>query len=342
MKKKTGFVSFFCIMAIPVLLVALSVVIIDPFFHYHKPIEGMPIILSDERYQNDGIVKHFEYEAIITGSSETQNFKTSEFEKIFNVKAVKTSFAGAKFKEVDELVRMALQHNDNVKIVVRSLDINTLNSDKNEVGYEDTPNFLYDSNPFNDYEYLFNQDVIIDIGLIVQKMIRHEEADSFDDYSYFADEKTYGKQAVLATFARCEVKDGEVKMPTEEDYARIRENLEQNVIETAKKNPEVTFYYFIPPYSAYFWDATIRSNEFDFVLETERYAMELLTEVPNIRLYSFSTESDITCNPEKYMDTLHYDGATNTYILKSMAEGNGLITAENYEEEILRAGNCRA
>ena len=116
------------------------------------------------------------------------------------------------------------------------------------------------------------------------------------------------QQAVLATFARCEVKDGEVKMPTEEDYARIRENLEQNVIETAKKNPEVTFYYFIPPYSAYFWDATIRSNEFDFVLETERYAMELLTEVPNIRLYSFSTESDITCNPEKYMDTHHYYG----------------------------------
>ena len=42
---------------------------IDPLFHYHAPLEKYSYPLNDERYQNDGIVKHFEYDAIITGSS---------------------------------------------------------------------------------------------------------------------------------------------------------------------------------------------------------------------------------------------------------------------------------
>lgn len=38
--------------------------VIDPFFHYHAPLEGLAYPLTDpyERYQNDGIVRHFDYE----------------------------------------------------------------------------------------------------------------------------------------------------------------------------------------------------------------------------------------------------------------------------------------
>ena len=34
--------------------------VIDPVFHYHKPLSGLSYYLWDERYQNDGIVKQFE------------------------------------------------------------------------------------------------------------------------------------------------------------------------------------------------------------------------------------------------------------------------------------------
>ena len=60
-------------------VIILLTVIVDPFFHYHKPLASIQYQITNERYQNDGIIKHFDYDAIITGTSMTENFKTSEF-----------------------------------------------------------------------------------------------------------------------------------------------------------------------------------------------------------------------------------------------------------------------
>ena len=82
-----------------VLLLALAVptIVIDPFFHFHAPLEGLsyPLRLVNERYQNDGIVRNFECDAIISGTSLCENFKTSEFDSLFGVTSVKAPFSGA-------------------------------------------------------------------------------------------------------------------------------------------------------------------------------------------------------------------------------------------------------
>ena len=60
------------------------VVYVDPFMHYHKPIISKFFYsLDNQRSQNDGIIKYFDYDAIITGTSMIENFKTSEFDKLF-------------------------------------------------------------------------------------------------------------------------------------------------------------------------------------------------------------------------------------------------------------------
>ena len=64
------------------LLVGLGsvTIYIDPYFHYHAPLQGLEYPISNERYQNDGIIRHFPYNAIITGTSMTENFKASELD----------------------------------------------------------------------------------------------------------------------------------------------------------------------------------------------------------------------------------------------------------------------
>ena len=64
-------------------LIVLALIIalvagVDPLFHYHAPLDGLAYPLEDERYINDGILRHFDYDAVIAGSSMTENFKTSE------------------------------------------------------------------------------------------------------------------------------------------------------------------------------------------------------------------------------------------------------------------------
>ena len=71
------------LMLLCIAAVCVSTVIVDPFFHYHAPAGWMSYYLHNQRYQNDGILKHFDYDAMITGTSMTENFKTSEMDEIF-------------------------------------------------------------------------------------------------------------------------------------------------------------------------------------------------------------------------------------------------------------------
>lgn len=76
------------------ILFASVTIYIDPFFHYHKPLREYHYPINNERYQNDGITRNFEYESIITGTSMTQNFKKSEADKIFGSNFIKVPFSG--------------------------------------------------------------------------------------------------------------------------------------------------------------------------------------------------------------------------------------------------------
>ena len=49
----------------------------------------------------------------------------------------------------------------------------------------------------------------------------------------------------------------------------------------------------------------------------------------NIKLFSFCTRYDITCNLDNYKDQAHYGDWINTMILNDMAAGDSLITKEN-------------
>ena len=329
MKKKNR-VRFFLILLLPAVLVAISVIVVDPFFHYHAPINGLPYVLSEERYQNDGIVKHFKYEAVITGSSTSQNFKTSDVNRLWGMDAVKVTFAGSTYKEQDRIVKVAASRNSDLKMVIRGLDISRINSDKDDMGYDEYPEYLYDDNPLNDYDYIFNKDVAVIIGKIAARILQHEGPESFDEYSNWSGIKTYGKQAVLSTFKRVkELKEKEAPL-SEADYTRIYDNITQNIINTAKENPDTEFYIFFSPPSVYYWDAVIRTGSYDNVYDELKYTYSLLLEEDNIKLYSFFDKIDITGNIDNYMDTIHYSGDINTLILEWIKTGEGLMTRDNY------------
>lgn len=53
------------LLAVIALLLAVFWVF-DPFFHFHKPFSFVSYRLYDERYGNDGISRHFDYDAVIT------------------------------------------------------------------------------------------------------------------------------------------------------------------------------------------------------------------------------------------------------------------------------------
>ena len=328
--KKKGILTFFIILFIPLFLTAVFVVVIDPFFHYHAPIKGIPYLLSEERYQNDGIVKHFSYDALITGSSLTQNFKTSDVERLWGKTAIKVCFAGASYKETASLINTALNYNKDLKLVIRGLDLSRLTDDKDLMAYSDIPWYMYDNNPINDYDYLFNMDVIIHAARNIYRIFKKETPTTFDEYGNWMATMTFGREAVISTFTRIPEGKYEGTSFGESEKKLVRDNLEQNVLSIARENPEVDFYVFLPPVSVCYWDAMKRTSSFEYVLDEIKYAYELLFEYDNIKVFGFDDCIDVTGNLDNYMDSNHYSEDINTWILECMAGGEKRLTKDNY------------
>ena len=311
---------------------------VDPFFHYHAPNTDRYFYpIDNERSQNDGIAKHFEYDAVIAGSSLAANFRTSELDALFGTHAVKLPAPGASFYEVNTTLETAFESQPDLRLVVRSIDQHLLfyGADRLRADLGDYPTYLYDRNPFNDYRYLFNTDVLF--GRVVPMLLETREPGfapghtSFDDYSNTM-------EVYAGAFGLPEIQTmlrytlGSVGQPwelTEEARAGLQENISRNVVDLARAHPDTVFYCFFPPVSLGYWSDKRASGELDMLLEADRIAAELMLDCDNIRLFDFSCRTDLISDVNQYRDLMHYGDWINSLMLKWMHDGEYRLTKEN-------------
>ena len=335
MKTDVWFKRCIVILCATLLLFAFLTAWLDPFFHYHAPRQGFYYTLKNERAQNDGIVKQFDYDALITGSSITQNFKAGEMNELFDCHAVKTCFSGATFKEIADLLDTAFAAHKIRYVVCSATDVSgTFIQDKDYLQESfDYPVYLYNDNPFDDVNYLLNRDVLAEyvLPMLARKITGAPGGvTDFDTYSAWSGQPyTYGD---LPFYLSGSV-TGEVKQEplTEEERKTVRENLEQNIIRIARDHPDTLFYYFLPPFS-YVYRADVYGRGIaGKQIEAEAYAIDLMLSCENIRLYSFATDRDITFDASNYKDMTHYDAWINSRMLEAMARDDATyrITREN-------------
>lgn len=313
-------------------LLGSVVAVIDPFFHYHAPLDGLQYRIFYERYQNDGIVKHFDYDALITGNSVSENFKTSEMDALFGTNAVKVPFSGATLKELDALNRTAIEYNGELRMVVEALSYNDLIADKDALAYDesDYPTFLYDKNPINDVKYLFNKSIFKTALDMISYTRAGYTTTSFDEYACWDTPDTvYGQEAILAIYQR-QSSVGQQYELTDAQRELVRANIEQNILETARANPQIEFYFYIAPFSMYSWDRFNQAGEVKVQLAAEREAIELMLTCENIHIFSFTDAFDLVQDFDRYKDTVHHDSGVNSWILQCMASGEHELTRDNY------------
>ena len=213
-------------------MVAFVTFIIDPYLHYRKPSGILEYPLKEERYINDGIARNYEYEAMITGTSMAQNFKASQMEALWQVKAVKTAYSGATFHELKESISRAISYNPNLKYILCSLDGSRINHDAFSDSYDGYPEYLYDKNPFNDVNYLLNKEVVPTTIAVVNYTRAGNKTTSMDAYGSWSQYKVYGKEAVESTVVPKQAA-AEIVSFTSEDEERVRENVTENYLKLA-------------------------------------------------------------------------------------------------------------
>ena len=336
MKNSAWLISFAAVGIAAGIGVSSVTVHIDPYMHYRKPLtDEYYYSLNNQRSQNDGITKHFDYDALITGTSMTENFRSSEFDKIFGVNSIKVPYSGGSFKEMNDNLIIALRTHSNLKTIIRALDRYGFVSDADAMR-EDLgtyPTYLYDRNPFNDVQYLFNRDVLYSIDGSMYEGKKQGNAPgitSFDDYSNWMSAYTFGQKTVIPTMATTD-DDTTSKSLSDEEKNTIKETVTKNVTSLADKYPNTQFYYFLPPYSATYFQSLKQFGRLRKEVDIEEYAASLIIPHKNIHLFTWN-RFDLWDDLNNYKDTIHYADWINSWMLVQMHNETGSLTEDNYKQ----------
>ncbi len=317
------------------MLAGLVVGILDPFFHYHAPLRGFYYVLDDQRSQNDGITRHFEYDAVLLGTSHIEQFRTSYADELFGVNSVKLPYPGATLREMNEDLLRAFDTHDEIKLVIRTVDQSYLLDGKDAMHLEmgEYPTYLYNRNPFDDVRYWLNRDVLF--KYCARAVVRRLKGTppghtSFDDYgavdaSYFSKKNAVGDRWSFGPVP------ADMPSLTDEERESVRENIAQNVTAAAKAHPDTQFICFLPPESILRWGSRAESGELVRQLEANEIAVQTMLECDNIRVFNFTMKPGIILDLDNYQDNVHYSTEIADRLLLYMSMGECEVTKDNVE-----------
>ena len=339
---KKGIIGILIIMLAVLSVHASIIYYIDPFFHFHAPLDQYYYTRNEtiERYTNDGVARNFEFDSIITGISISAGFSITEFDQLFETDAVKIIYSGGTYKETGEGISRALKTNPQMKIVLCSLFLDKLYQEKDHrrPDIPNIPTYLYNDYWIDDINYLFNKDVLFNYCYPMIKARSSNDftagVESLDSEGYLDKNESdiiYFDPSVV--FAYREPINMQIYQEplSSVDIENVECNMYQNIIQIAQDYPNTKFIYFVPPCSILHYGDLYEDGVLLKTLQAEQIAINMLLEYDNIEVYSFNDRKDIIEDLKNYSDAIHYGGWIYSFILENIYLGTGRITKENVD-----------
>lgn len=325
--EKKFLTRFFIMLGVLLVLCAGAVVFFDPFYHYHGKLPFLKAVLDDRDYQVKGTLDHFDYDAVVLGTSLAENTNIDELYKDFGVTAVKAIRAGGSNEDLLCYLDTAFENNE-IKQVFYYLDYASMTGGMRSSFKESDEYFIVNDNPVDDVKYLINKDVLLNK---IVKQVAYSTIADYDEaepYCWYK-EKTFASSEVLG---RYELTDT-ISAPKAvgEDVA-FKGNIEA-IARRINAHPETEFEIIIPPVSILWWDYEYRSGNLDERLYETKYVVDTLGAYDNVRIYNYQFEEDIVKNLDNYMDTVHFSNEINNRMYSEIAAGKETAGADTVDAQ---------
>ena len=325
---------------IPMILIIVGMIVIDPYFAYHKPIDGIPYTLDEDAYINAGILKNFDYDSVIIGSSLAALMEPSIVDEKLGANTVKTTISGASTKNGAFLMEYAL-NNKEICNIIYSLDYNALLGDKSQLDRE-LPQYLYDKNPFNDLQYILNKDIWIDgVFTLFDKNRKNPLITNFDEAYGFDKYVQFSRASVISNMPEGFFSDNFDNSFTEyscaDDYINaistiepelsVIDNISSNIVPLIENNTNVQFYIYMAPMPVLAWYSRIAEKGeagINQVCANLYYVFNELSKYDNCHLGFFYSE-DITYDMYRFCDLIHWDRNVGRSIINSLVDGKDIV-----------------
>jgi len=322
MKKKTWSLLTLGALLAGFALLSAVVILIDPFQIYRPAAHYLPPIDNTTQvYSNAGIVRSYEYDSAIVGTSVTENFSPALMDELLGGRFIKLcSSAGTAYNHA-LLMDLAFDTHALSRIVY-GLDVYSFIGALEETG-TDMPLYLYDRNPLNDVQYWLNRSVL---GSFLPRCLRtwgQKQDDSLRESMYaWNDQYVFGEAALdHASFT-----PPETRREADAFLAAAQANLNVHLIPFITAHPETQFDIFFPPYSAAEWATMQSKGTLDAVLPLRRLCYDALAGFDNVCIYNFSAKEEWVTDIANYKDALHYGKWINDSIVQCIADGENLVT----------------
>jgi hypothetical protein len=332
--------------------VALVDFAVDPLQIIRRATAYDPVYSENQRHQNAGLIRTHDYEAIIVGTSHTENFSPRYVEQILGQPAVKLSIEGSRAAEQAAIVQAAIE-TGHVRRVIWGLDhLAFRDSPRSPWGENGLPRYLYHPSVETVGRYLLSLDTLL---LSWDALLGHGHHD-LETLNRWAETSSFGSDRVEVSWRRIRRNVARERARPDVDLsptaARTRQKVEFFLRPLVRANPDVEFDLFFAPYSvvAYLVDHLVSNREFDERLAFKRSVVETVGGEENVRIFDFQIERRVTHDLSRYKDVHHFDARVSNGIVRAIGAGVREVDPATYESwleehaaqvEQFRAKACR-
>ncbi len=311
--------------------------IVDPLYFYHRP--WFEIGFSkNQRLQNPGIARQFDYDAVLLGTSRTETFQTSALQQALGLNIINLSISASLVTEQALLLDVVLQ-NQAIQRVVWEINYPSFSlgdrlydrhSDRVlSLGLGTFPNHLYEVGPETPFRYLLSLDILFES----LRAIRGQCPNNYDILHYWIDQFEFSEARVLAAWDYRKNYWTDVRRthlaqhtPTPREVQDVFVKRVERVIQ---QNPTVQFDLLLLPVTVlgYGMDFWIARERFEARLSLNEAVARAQARLPNVRVFTFQVDKQLTHDFSLWKDLEHFDAATNEFIINAIAQGDSQATS---------------
>ena len=319
-----------CLIVLALAVSAALTYAVDPFEHYRES-RILPLY-DQESYNNPGIARTYDYNAVILGTSMIEMSMPSVIDACFSVSSVKLPMRGSHTSQMGWQLSHILARRP-LKLAILAVDAYSLMGPPDDD--EEIIRYLWDDDPFNDVSYLLNRDVLL---VKTPRMLRNRglSLEGKRDSMYQWTDIVFSEQSVLNAV---QFQEQEEMQPADSRIERSTENINRHLLSAIQAFPQTRFLIYMPPYSVGYWYMMTRGGLSEQQFRSRLRVCELLLSCPNVEIYDFSSKTEWIENLSEYFDYSHHSTKISNELMEAMARGeNRVWTREDMEKgnEVIR------
>ena len=339
MKAKKWILSVLCLALASLTFLASVSFFVDPLMFYRK--SDRWTYFYHNRFSAAGLIKNGKYDAVIIGSSMTQNYDLPYMRETLGIDPIKLN-VGAMLPDETLMLYQKVQSRGKAKSFIINIDINRFNvSPDLEPAYGHFPDYLLNDKISDDFKYLLGYETLTrflpaTVLLSVTKATGHAIPESLRQ---FTDPDRIGEWYTERTFSAEKVLNSLKKK--KEDFAaenEIGESIDDiragtavfidTILSQLKEDQNVVFV--MPPRSAVFW-AKLSEPERETLHQIKEIFYDCCKGDARLRLVDM-TAAEVITELEHYSDTSHFDLYVQNKIVDAIKSGEYDATSQSLAE----------